>query len=99
MDRPLDDNDLARAGLDPLGARTLALDPGDVALWHLYMVHGSGPNTSADDRRFYINGYVRASACERGEWTFRAGEPVDLGPPVLVHYEDLLVRPEPHCVD
>jgi hypothetical protein len=34
--------------------------------------------------------------CDRGEWTFRGGEPVALGAPVLVH---LFVCPEPHYVD
>jgi ectoine hydroxylase-related dioxygenase (phytanoyl-CoA dioxygenase family) len=99
MDRPLEDEDLRRVGLDPAGARVLELEPGDVALWHLHTVHGSGPNRSAIDRRLCINGYAKASMCDRGEWTFRGGEPVALGAPVLVHYEDLFVRPEPHYVD
>lgn len=99
MNRSLDDDDVRHVGLDPAGARVLELEPGDVALWHLYTVHGSGPNRSATDRRFYINGYVKASMCDRGEWTFRGGEPVALGDPVLVHYEDLFVRPGPHYVD
>ena len=99
MNRSLDEDDVRRFGLDPACARVLELEPGDVALWHLYTVHGSGPNRSARDRRFYINGYVKASMCDRGEWTFRGGEPVALGAPVLVHYEDLFVRPEPHYVD
>ena len=98
MDRPMDENDLRRAGLDASQVRVLELEPGDVALWHLYTVHGSGPNNSAMDRRFYINGYVKASMCDRGEWTFRNGRPVPLGTPVLVHYEDLFVRPSPHYV-
>jgi ectoine hydroxylase-related dioxygenase (phytanoyl-CoA dioxygenase family) len=99
MDRPMDGSDLRRAGLDPRQARVLELEPGDVALWHLYTVHGSGRNNSAIDRRFYINGYVKASMCDRGEWTFRNGEPAPLGAPVLVHYEDLFVRPSPHYVE
>ena len=99
MDRPLDDADLRRAGLDPAAAVTLDLDPGDVALWHLYTLHGSGPNRSPAERRFYINGYVDAAMCDRGEWTFRDGRPVPLGAPVLVHWEDLHVRPEPHYVE
>jgi ectoine hydroxylase-related dioxygenase (phytanoyl-CoA dioxygenase family) len=99
MHRPLQDEDLRRVGLDPAGARVLELEPGDVALWHLYTVHGSGPNRSTIDRRFYINGYIKASMCDRGEWAFRGGEPVALGAPVLVHYEDLFVHPEPHYVD
>jgi hypothetical protein len=63
------------------------------------MVHGSGPNDSALDRRLYINGYVKAENCDRGEWTFRHGKPVPLGAPVLVHFEDLYAKPEPHYVD
>ncbi len=53
----------------------------------------------APRRRLYINGYVRAGACGRGEWTFRDGLPVPLGPkPALVHDEQLRERPEPHYV-
>jgi ectoine hydroxylase-related dioxygenase (phytanoyl-CoA dioxygenase family) len=98
MDSPADVADLARLGLDPQALEVLELAPGDVALWHLYTLHGSGPNRCAADRRFYLNGYVRAADCDRGEWTFRDGRPVPLGPPVLVHYEDLHARPEPHYV-
>lgn len=93
-----DMGDLTRAGLDPGDAIDLELEPGDVALWCLYCVHGSGRNTSTIDRRFYLNGYVRAADCDRGEWAFRDGEPTPLGDPVLVHYEDLYRRPEPHFV-
>jgi ectoine hydroxylase-related dioxygenase (phytanoyl-CoA dioxygenase family) len=99
MDRALDDGDLRRVGLNAAAAVTLDLDPGDVALWHLFTLHGSGRNHSASDRRLYINGYVDAAMCDRGEWTFRDGRPVPLGEPVLVHWEDLHVRPEPHYVD
>ena len=99
MDTPLRENDLVGTGLDPEGAVVLELDPGDVALWNLYTVHGSGRNASTRDRRLYINGYVRAENCDRGEWTFRRGEQVTLGAPVLVHFEDLHTRPDPHYVD
>ncbi|NJO55944.1 MAG: phytanoyl-CoA dioxygenase family protein [Rhodospirillales bacterium] len=95
----LDLDDLARLGLDASAAVSLDLQPGDVALWHLFTIHGSGANTSSRDRRFYLNGYVRAGDCDRGEWTFRAGRPVPLGAPTLVHYEDLPNRPDPHYVD
>jgi ectoine hydroxylase-related dioxygenase (phytanoyl-CoA dioxygenase family) len=98
MDRALSDGDLCRLGLDPASKVILELDPGDVALWHLHLVHGSGPNTSHSDRRFLINGYVTAANCTRGEWAFRGGMPCALGEPVLVHYEDLYTRPEPHYV-
>ena len=50
---------------------TLILEPGDIALWSPYLVHASGTNTATHLRRFYINGYVRAEDCDRGEWTFR----------------------------
>jgi ectoine hydroxylase-related dioxygenase (phytanoyl-CoA dioxygenase family) len=98
-DTALDDADIARLGLDPSGVVTLDLAPGDVAMWHLDLLHGSGPNDAAPDRRFYINGYVRADCCDRGEWAFRGGRPCELGEPVLVHYEDLYARPGPYDVD
>jgi ectoine hydroxylase-related dioxygenase (phytanoyl-CoA dioxygenase family) len=99
MDRALSDDDLRALGLDPAAKVDLVLDPGDVALWHLNLIHGSGPNRSAGDRRFYLNGYVIAKNCDRGEWAFRKGEPCALGEPVLVHYEDLHNRPEPHYLE
>lgn len=84
-------------GIDPASAVPLLLEPGDVALWSPYLLHASGENRSGHARRLLINGYVRADACDRGEWTFRAGRPVPLGPePALVHYEALRERPEPH---
>ena len=85
--------------LDPSHQIDLELDPGDVALWHVFTIHGSGPNVSSIDRRLYINGYVTANNCDRGEWTFRDGVPCELGAPVLVHYDDLHKHPEPHFVD
>lgn len=99
MDRSASDDDLRALGLDPSKLVDLVLDPGDVAFWNLYTIHGSGRNTTKGDRRVYLNGYVRAEDCDRGEWTFRGGKPCDLGAPVLVHYEDLHKRPEPHYVD
>jgi ectoine hydroxylase-related dioxygenase (phytanoyl-CoA dioxygenase family) len=99
MDRVLSDRDLVDLSLDPGNIVHLRLDPGDVAFWHLHTIHGSGPNRAAIDRRFYLNGYVIAENCDRGEWAFRAGQPCPLGEPVLVHYEDLHTRPEPHYVD
>lgn len=92
------------AALDAVGLSTsdaidLILEPGDLALWSPYLVHGSGTNRSDHQRRFYINGYVRAPDCDRGEWAFRDGCPVPFGPrPELVHYEELRGRPGPHYV-
>lgn len=96
---PLVDDALAAVGLDPADAVQLELEPGDLALWSAYTVHGSGANGADHKRRFYINGYVRAEDCDRGEWAFREGRPVPFGPvPALVHYEELRERPEPHYV-
>jgi hypothetical protein len=100
MAQAMQDDALRRAGLDPAAIVDLVLEPGDVALWSPFLVHGSGANRTPGDRRLYINGYVAAADCDRGEWAFRNGEPVPLGPePALVHYEDLHNRPEPHYVD
>ena len=100
LQQSMQDAALKAAGLDPAAAVDLELAPGDLALWSPYLVHGSGINTTAVDRRFYINGYVRAENCDRGEWAFRAGRPQRLGAePILVHYEALHERPEPHFID
>lgn len=90
---------LALAGLDPASIADMDMDPGDVALWGPFLVHGSGPNRGEDDRRIYLNSYVRAADCDRGEWAFRAGQPVALGAPQLVHYEELYTRPGPHYLE
>jgi hypothetical protein len=94
------DDALGAVGLSDTEAVDLVLEPGDLALWSPYLVHGSGKNVSTHKRRFLINGYVRASDCDRGEWAFRNGRPVPLGPePTLVHYEELHERPGPHYTD
>jgi hypothetical protein len=94
------DSALDAIGLRASDAIELVLEPGDLALWSPYLVHGSGQNRSSHRRRFYINGYVRATDCDRGEWAFRNGVAVPLGPvPALVHYEALRERPEPHYTE
>ncbi len=93
----LDAAALRAVGLDPDAVVQLQLAPGDLALWSPYLVHASGPNLADHQRRFLINGYVRAGDCDRGEWAFRSGAPVPLGlQPRLVHYEALPDRPGPH---
>ena len=100
MHEALDTEDLTRLGVDAANIVTVDLDPGDVALWHVHTLHGSGPNRSTIDRRFYINGYVIAENCERGEWAFRNGRPCPLeGEHSLVHYEELYNNPGPMFVD
>jgi ectoine hydroxylase-related dioxygenase (phytanoyl-CoA dioxygenase family) len=90
---------LRRAGLDPAELVDLEMEPGDVAFWSPYTIHGSGRNTSVRDRRFYLNGYVRADDCDRGEWAWRGGVPQALGEPAMVHFEQLRERPGPHYPD
>lgn len=99
MGSALSDEVLHAAGLSPADSIEVELDPGDLALWSPYLVHGSGTNSSGHRRRIYINGYVRAEDCDRGEWAFRGSEPVPLGEQqALVHYEALRERGEPHYV-
>ncbi len=101
MNVALDDaRHLASLGVDVSQAVPLLMNPGDIAIWHVHTLHGSGPNRSAIDRRLYINGYVTAANCDRGEWAFRDGVPCPLaGEPALVHYEDLYTNPGPMFVD
>lgn len=88
---------VAKAGLDPAKLIDCELEEGDVALWGPYMIHGGGINTTADNyRRLYINGYVKAANCDRGQPVFHRGQPVPLTIPAQIQYEDLYVRPEPH---
>jgi hypothetical protein len=95
----MDDAALVEVGLSPDNVVDLALEPGDLAMWNPHLVHASGLNSASHRRRFYINGYVRAGDCDRGEWAFRDGEPVPFGAePALVHYEALRERGEPHYV-
>lgn len=100
LQQSMQDAALQTVGLDPAGAVDLELAPGDLALWSPYLVHGSGINTTQNDRRLYINGYVTAANCDRGELAFRNGVPQPLGAePVLVHYEALHEKPEPHFIE
>jgi hypothetical protein len=63
-------------------------------------VHGSDANRSARDRAFAISGFVKAEDSERGEWAFRDGQPVPLGPePAICKYEQLRERPGPFYED
>jgi ectoine hydroxylase-related dioxygenase (phytanoyl-CoA dioxygenase family) len=91
--------ELEAVGVNPATEVALELSPGDVALWNPFLVHGSGANVSRSDRRAYLNSYVAAAAADRGEWTMRSGRPCELGAPVLVDYEALFERPEPHYAD
>ena len=52
--------------------------PGDVVLFTSYTVHGSTVNTTSRPRRSYMNGFVRASACDVGKWAFHEGVPIPI---------------------
>ncbi len=88
---------VTKAGFDPNKLVDIEMEPGDVAIWGPYMIHGGGINTMADNfRRLYINGYVTAKNCDRGQPTFDHGKPVQLTIPAHIQYDQLYSRPEPH---
>ena len=95
------DEELRRAGLNPAAALQLEMDPGDLAIWTLFTVHGSGPNTSRDERILMLNSYVRAEdSPQRGEWAFRDGRSIPLGQqPEICRYERLRENPGPFYID
>jgi ectoine hydroxylase-related dioxygenase (phytanoyl-CoA dioxygenase family) len=95
------DEELRRAGLDPAAAVQLEMEPGDLAIWTLFTVHGSAPNTSRDERILMLNSYVRAEDTpQRGEWAFRDGRSIPLGEqPEICRYEQLHERPGPFYID
>ena len=93
--------ELRRAGLDSAAAVQLEMEPGDLAIWTLFTVHGSAPNTSRDERILMLNSYVRAEdSPERGEWAFRDGRSIPLGArPEICRYEELRENPGPFYID
>ena len=76
--------------VDVSGAVPLEATPGDVVMFTSYTVHGSKPNTTDSPRRSYINGFVRASACDVGKWAFLEGKPV----PVTSDHDYHTIRPQ-----
>ena len=91
---------LRAAGLDPDAIVDIELEPGDLVMWSLLTVHGSDINRSQKDRAFLLSSYVKAANSDRGEWTFRGGESVALGPqPQLCKYEQLHTKPGPFYSD
>ncbi len=95
------DDELRAAGLDPKDVVQLEMEPGDLAIWTLFTVHGSSQNTSNDNRILMLNSYIRAEdSPERGEWAFRDGRSIPLGKvPEICKYEQLRERPGPFYVD
>lgn len=100
LDQTMEADTLRAKGLDPAALVDVVLEPGDVALWSPYLVHGSGANRTGRDRRLYINGFVRADAADRGEWAWRDGQPVPLtGEPAVIHFDKVGDVKQPFFVD
>lgn len=59
--------------VDESAARALNMQPGDVAAFGPYTIHGSRPNTSQGPRRVFINGFAAAGANHRRYPGFAAG--------------------------
>lgn len=94
------EDELRAHGIAPSEIVWLEQEPGDLAIWGLLTVHGSLPNTSDHDRAFALSSYVKADNSERGEWAFRGGQSIPLGPtPQLCKFEGLHDNPDPHYVD
>ena len=55
-----------------------AMEPGDVAIWNAYTIHGSQPNRTRHSRRLYINGFARAADCDHGVRVTESGKPLPL---------------------
>ena len=85
----LADDRLADAQFNGDDAIPLLADPGDVVAWHPDLIHGSGLNNHPTlDRCLYINGYVNAHDCFRGQWAWLDAQPVPLpneNIPVLIN--------------
>lgn len=94
-------SELKAVGIDPSEVVQLEMEPGDLAIWTLYTIHGSGPNVSTEPRILLIDNYVRAEdSPERGEWAFRDGRSIPLGAePEICKYEKLRETPGPFYVE
>ncbi|MFH1795416.1 MAG: phytanoyl-CoA dioxygenase family protein [Pseudomonadota bacterium] len=94
-------SELKAVGIDPSEVVQLEMEPGDLALWTLFTIHGSGPNVSTEQRILQIDSYVRAEdSPERGEWAFRDGRSIPLGAePEICKYEQLRENPGPFYVE
>jgi hypothetical protein len=76
---------------DDTRRKDMTLEPGDVGIWSAYTVHGGGFNTTRYmDRRLYINGFVKADKCSRGEWAWEDGRTCGLyGEPALILFDEV----------
>jgi hypothetical protein len=85
---------LAGEGFTEADVLPVHCPPGSIALWHVDTIHGSDRSrSSTDDRCLYINGFVKAQNCLRGQWAFIGGQPIPLPPadvPVLVQWDGVV---------
>lgn len=95
----ISDQVLSELSFDKLPKVKMVTEPGDLILWNPYLLHGSNHNISSGDRRSYTNAYGIAKNCDRGEWAFKNGKAIKVSEPVLIQYDDLYTRPEPHYID
>jgi ectoine hydroxylase-related dioxygenase (phytanoyl-CoA dioxygenase family) len=63
LDEHFDD---AESFFDASKAVCPEIEPGDVVCFNPYVIHGSTPNTSKNQRRVYINGYANGDRCTHG---------------------------------
>ena len=61
----LDTGELPRSAFDPSRAITVELEPGDVAAFGAFVIHGSQPNRSESPRRTFLNGFALPGANHR----------------------------------
>ena len=53
---------VAPGSFDPQAAVSLELEPGDISIHHVRLLHGSGPNRSRSQRRLLLQGYAAVDA-------------------------------------
>ena len=59
---------------DPSKAQQPVLEPGDMIMFNALTIHGSTANRSKLQRRVFINGYARKSACSHGKPVLANGQ-------------------------
>lgn len=58
-------------GLEGTAPLAIRLSTGDIVVWSAYLLHGSPPNPSkSQNRRFFVNGYMRSDDCDVGDEVF-----------------------------
>ena len=62
---PLEGGALPPDTIDATAAKDLIMQPGDAVVFGPFVVHGSGPNHSAQSRRLFLQGYAATGANRR----------------------------------